>query len=55
MREEIAPGRLKAMPLAGFCVFCQENFEREMRIQGKGEEDLTYKRLTESEPEEEES
>jgi DnaK suppressor protein len=43
--EKITPGRLKVMPLARSCVNCQQNLEREMSLQRRVEEDLTYRGL----------
>jgi DnaK suppressor protein len=43
--EKIGLGRLKAMPLAKFCVSCQSKFEEEQSIQKRTEEDLTYRGL----------
>jgi len=54
--DKIGPGRLKVMPLAKFCVSCQSKLEKEMSLQRRAEEDLTYRGLTyPSGPEEEES
>ncbi len=38
--ERIGSGRLKAMPLARFCVSCQSRLEKEMTQQRKEEEEL---------------
>jgi DnaK suppressor protein len=43
--EKITPGRLKVMPLARSCVNCQQNLEREMSLQRRSEEDMTYRGL----------
>lgn len=43
--EKITPGRLKVVPLARSCVNCQQNLEREMSLQRRAEEDLTYRGL----------
>ncbi len=37
--EKIEPARLKAMPLARFCVHCQSQREREIRVQRRTEEE----------------
>ena len=52
--EKIGPGRLKVMPLAILCVSCQSKFEKEVRLQRKADEDLTYRGLTYSSGAEEE-
>lgn len=39
--EQIGAGRLKAMPLANYCVDCQSKIEKEMDREGNSEEDLT--------------
>jgi len=44
--DKIGPGRIKVMPLAKYCVSCQAKLEKEMSIQKKAEEDLTYRGLT---------
>ena len=44
--EKIGPGRIKVMPLAKFCVSCQAKIEKEMSLQKKDEEDLTYRGLS---------
>lgn len=38
--EQIGSGRLKAMPLANYCVDCQSKVEEEMDREGNSEEDL---------------
>lgn len=43
--EKIGQGRLKVMPLAKLCVSCQSRWEKEMSIQKRTEEDLTYRSL----------
>lgn len=53
--EKIGPGRLKVMPLAKSCLACQQNLEKEMTLQGRAEEDLTYRGLADVSNEEEES
>lgn len=53
--EKIGPGRIKVMPLAKFCVSCQAKLEKEMSLLRKADEDLTYRSLTYSSSEEEES
>ncbi len=54
--DKIGQGRLKVMPLAKYCVACQSKIEREMTLQKKAEEDLTYRGLAyASNTEEEES
>ncbi len=53
--EKIGLGRIKAMPLARFCVSCQAMVEKEMSLQRKSEEDLSYEELPDSKSEEEES
>ncbi len=53
--EKIGPGRIKVMPLAKFCVSCQAKLEKEMSLQKRDDEDLTYRSLTYSSSEEEES
>ena len=52
--ERIGPGRLKVMPLAKLCVSCQAKFEKEVSLQRKADEDLTYRGLTYSSGAEEE-
>lgn len=52
--ERIGAGRLKVMPLAKFCVSCQAKLEKEMTLQKKAEEDLTYRGLAYSSGTEEE-
>ena len=44
--DKIGPGRIKVMPLAKLCVSCQAKFEKEMSLQKKDEEDLTYRGLS---------
>ena len=39
--ERIGAGRLKAMPLANYCVDCQSKIEKEIDREGNSEEDLT--------------
>ena len=39
--EKIGAGRLKAMPLAHYCVDCQSKHEKEIDREGNSEEDLT--------------
>ena len=39
--EQIGAGRLKAMPLANYCVDCQSKIEKEMDREDDSEEDLT--------------
>ena len=39
--EQIGAGRLKAMPLANYCVDCQSKIEKEMDREGSPEEDFT--------------
>ncbi len=51
--EKIGPRRIKAMPLARFCVSCQATLEKEMSAQKKSEEDLDYGELPDSGAEEE--
>ncbi|HSR11191.1 MAG TPA: TraR/DksA family transcriptional regulator, partial [Thermodesulfobacteriota bacterium] len=53
--ERIGPGRLKVMPLATFCVMCQSKLEKEVTLQKKVDEDLTYRGLNYSSNDEEES
>jgi len=43
--EKIGSGRLKVMPLALLCVSCQAKLEKDISIQRKTEEDLTYRGL----------
>lgn len=43
--DKIGSGRLKVMPLARFCVSCQAKLEKEISLQRKAEEDLTYQGL----------
>ena len=52
--EKIGPGRLKVMPLARLCVSCQAKFEKEVSLQRKADEDLTYRGLAYSSGAEEE-
>jgi len=52
--ERIGIGRLKVMPLARYDVSCQAKLEKEMSLQRKAEEDLTYRGLTYSPGAEEE-
>jgi len=52
--ERIGPGRLKVMPLAKLCVSCQAKFEKEVSLQRKADEDLTYRGLAYSSGAEEE-
>jgi DnaK suppressor protein len=52
--EKIGPGRLKVIPLARLCVSCQAKFEKEVSLQRKADEDLTYRGLTYSSGAEEE-
>jgi RNA polymerase-binding transcription factor DksA len=42
------------MPLARLCVSCQAKFEKEVSLQRKADEDLTYRGLTYSSGTEEE-
>jgi DnaK suppressor protein len=44
--DKIGPARIKVMPLAQLCVACQAKFEKEMSLQKKDEEDLTYRGLS---------
>ena len=44
--EKIGAGRLKAMPLANYCVDCQSKIEKEMDREGDSEEDLTGQPLS---------
>jgi DnaK suppressor protein len=44
--DKIGPGRIKVMPLAQLCVACQAKFEKEMSLQKRDEEDLTYRGLS---------
>ncbi len=44
--DKISPGRIKVMPLAQLCVACQARFEKEMSLQKRDEEDLTYRGLS---------
>ena len=44
--DKIGPGRIKVMPLAQLCVACQAKFEKELSLQKKDEEDLTYRGLS---------
>ena len=44
--DKIGAGRLKVMPPARYCVSCQSKIEKEMSLQRKEEEDLTYRGLT---------
>ncbi len=53
--EKIGPGRIKVMPLAKYCVSCQAKLEKEMTLQRKADEDLTYRSFSYSNSEEEES
>ena len=39
--EKISAGRLKAMPLANYCIDCQSKLEEEVDREGNSEEDLT--------------
>jgi DnaK suppressor protein len=41
--EKIGPARLMVMPLARYCVSCQAKLEKEMSLQRKAEEELTYR------------
>ncbi len=41
--EKIGPARLTVMPLARYCVSCQEKLEKDMSLQRKAEEELTYR------------
>ena len=41
--EKIGPARLTVMPLARYCVSCQAKLEKEMSLQRKAEEELTYR------------
>ncbi|HYB19542.1 MAG TPA: TraR/DksA family transcriptional regulator [Thermodesulfobacteriota bacterium] len=43
--DKIGAGRIKVMPLAKYCVSCQAKLEKEMSLQKKAEEDLTYRGL----------
>jgi DnaK suppressor protein len=52
--ERIGSGRLKVMPLAKLCVSCQAKFEKEVSLQRKADEDLTYRGLAYSPGAEEE-
>jgi DnaK suppressor protein len=52
--EQIGRGRLKVMPLAKFCVSCQAKLEKEMTMQKRAEEDLTFRGLAYSSGTEEE-
>ena len=52
--EKIGPGRLKVMPLAKYCVSCQAKLEKEMSLQRKAEEELTYRGLNYSNSSDEE-
>jgi len=52
--ERIGAGRLKVMPLARYCVSCQAKLEKEMTLQKRAEEDLTYRGLAYSSGTEEE-
>ena len=44
--DKIGPGRIKVMPLAKYCVSCQAKLEKEMSLQKKADEDLTYRSLS---------
>lgn len=52
--ERIGLQRLKVMPLARYDVSCQAKLEKEMRLQRKAEEDLTFRGLAYSPGAEEE-
>jgi DnaK suppressor protein len=52
--ERIGLQRLKVMPLARYDVSCQAKLEKEMRLQRKAEEELTYRGLAYSPGTEEE-
>ena len=52
--ERIGIGRLKVMPLARYDISCQAKLEKEMRLQRKADEDLTYRGLAYSPGAEEE-
>jgi DnaK suppressor protein len=39
--DQIGAGRLKAMPLASYCVDCQSKHEKEIDREGNSEEDLS--------------
>jgi DnaK suppressor protein len=52
--ERIGLQRLKVMPLARYDVSCQAKLEKEMRLQRKAEEELTYRGLAYSSGTEEE-
>ena len=43
--DKIGAGRLKVMPLARLCVNCQSKMEKEMTLQRRADEDLTYRGL----------
>jgi len=43
--DKIGAGRLRVMPLAKFCVSCQAKLEKEISLETKAEEDLTYRGL----------
>ncbi len=53
--EKIGAGRLKAMPLAHYCVDCQGKIEKEIDRDGNSEEDLTDQPLSGSMGREEEN
>lgn len=52
--DRIGPGRLKVLPLARYCVACQAKLEKEMSLQRRADEDLTYRGLAYSTGSEEE-
>ena len=52
--DRIGAGRLRVMPLAKFCVSCQAKLEKEISLETKAEEDLTYRGLAYSSGVEEE-
>ncbi len=43
---EIRLGRLKVLPFTRLCVKCQEEMERESKLQKKFEEERTYRKLS---------
>ena len=49
---EIRLGRLKVLPFTHLCVRCQEEMERESRMQRKFEDEKSYRRLAATDTEE---
>jgi DnaK suppressor protein len=50
---EIQLGRLKILPFTRLCVKCQEEVERESKLQKKFEDERTYRKLSVTDTEEE--